>query len=1033
MDRFVADLHIHSRFSRATSKKLNARLLAAWAMVKGIDVLGTGDFTHPEWIAELEELLHDPDGSGLYTLKDPSGLADELDWTTGPLAGQTKFMLQAEISSIYKKGGKVRKNHNLVYMPDFESAKRFNEKLGMVGNLKSDGRPILGLDARDLLEIVLSIHPKAFLIPAHVWTPWFSLFGSKSGFDDIKECFQDLTSEIFALETGLSSDPEMNWLWSKLDKYKLVSNSDAHSGEKLAREANLFEGELSYDSIYRALRDEGLGHKFLGTLEFFPEEGKYHLDGHRKCQVVMEPEETISRGGICPVCGKPVTTGVLTRVLALSDRAEPVQPAGMPGYVSLIPLKEIISEVVGTGPNTKKVAAMYTKLIAAFGSELDVLRKVPGEDLSRISPPLAEGIERMRKGRVIRTPGFDGQYGIISVFTPQEKKEMKQGKSLIRMTKKPGSNKPTMTFESPAEAKEKKKPVIDYNYMQKQAIEAGPEPVLVLAGPGTGKTQTLMGRINRLLDQGENPRHILAVTFTRKAAEELRQRLANLRGENDSLPRADTLHALAFDHWAQSFGSPPVVMGEDESKRVFAGANPELTGAKLSQAWNHIQVAREKMGDFEPYGQALTNYFVQKDSWDLVDYTDLMEFWVEQIDSKAYVMPYTHVLVDEVQDLSNLQLEVVKKLSGNQGRGFFAIGDPAQSIYGFRGACVDVGKKLKNHWPDMRAVSLVDNYRSTQSILDVAHKVIPEQTKLVAKAPGEGEIQLFQAPTAEREASWIGERIKSLLGSTSHSLADQLDEKEGYTPSDVAVLVRFKALIPTLERILSRMGVPVSVPEKEAFWTDPRISVILNAAGKMLGLGQPEDVEEEVQIPEKVLTQGPVGLHAYLQDMSAFDRLFWESRQFKELVKRYDEFGGWGQLMTWINLKTELDMVGTKAEKVRIMTIHASKGLEFKAVFLPALEDGIIPFAGMNTLMGKGKNEFSKNDCDEQEEKRLLYVGITRAEKNVYLSHSGKRTVFGKTLMLRKSRFLNLLPEDMVKRSALVARKVVTQKQATLL
>ena len=416
MKEFRADLHIHSRYSRATSKKLGVRLLAAWARVKGLDVLGTGDFTHPAWMEELKEnLVLDP-RSGLYELKDPGRLERELEGLSlGELSGRTLFMLQTEISSIYKRGGKVRKVHNLVYMPTFEAAEKFTLKLGKVGNLASDGRPILGLDSRDLLEMVLETDPLAYLVPAHIWTPWFSALGSKSGFDSIEECYGPLTSEIFALETGLSSDPEMNWLLSGLDRYRLISNSDAHSGEKLGREANLFTGDRSYEGIYRALRGEALGHKFMGTIEFFPEEGKYHLDGHRKCGVVMEPRETMARGGLCPVCGKPMTVGVLNRVLALADREEPLQPPNQPGFVSLIPLCEILSEIVGTGPNTKKVKAQYARCIQRFGSELCLLRDAPLEVVGKMSTLLAEGISRMRRGEVLREPGYDGSYGVISV------------------------------------------------------------------------------------------------------------------------------------------------------------------------------------------------------------------------------------------------------------------------------------------------------------------------------------------------------------------------------------------------------------------------------------------------------------------------------------------------------------------------------------------------------------------------------------------------------------------------------------------
>ena len=348
MQQFRADLHIHSRFSRATSKKLGVPLLAAWARLKGLTVLGTGDFTHPKWREELHEHLRYDEQSGLYLLKnpdsaneilpelpvavvggakllDPDGIRLSED-AGGSSAAPTHFMLQCEISSIYKRGGKVRKVHNLVFMPDLETAERFSQKLGEIGNLNADGRPILGLDSRDLLELVLEAHPQAFLVPAHIWTPWFSLFGSKSGFDRLDDCFGDLSGEVFALETGLSSDPAMNRLWSALDNHRLISNSDAHSGENLGREANVFAGDISYQGILRALKAPATADatRFLGTLEFFPEEGKYHMDGHRKCNVLLSPEETRSLGGICPVCGGPLTVGVLNRVMELADRQTPL-------------------------------------------------------------------------------------------------------------------------------------------------------------------------------------------------------------------------------------------------------------------------------------------------------------------------------------------------------------------------------------------------------------------------------------------------------------------------------------------------------------------------------------------------------------------------------------------------------------------------------------------------------------------------------------------------------------------------------------
>jgi len=324
--RYIADLHIHSPFSRATSKAGDLRGLAAWAGVKGIQLIGTGDFTHPGWFSQLKEQLV-PAESGLFRLQDP-GIPQAIPGVT-PRNIPARFLLSAEISSIYKRHGVVRKVHNLLFVPDFNGAERINRILAGIGNIESDGRPILGLDSRDLLEILLDNAPGGFLVPAHIWTPWFSLFGSRSGFDRIEDCYGDLTDQIFALETGLSSDPDMNRLIPALDRFALISNSDCHSPAKLGREANIFEAELSFAGLREALKNPRAG-AFAGTVEFYPEEGKYHCDGHRDCGVCLEPAETRKAGGLCPVCGRPLTVGVLHRVMELAKRSEPYYPPGSP-------------------------------------------------------------------------------------------------------------------------------------------------------------------------------------------------------------------------------------------------------------------------------------------------------------------------------------------------------------------------------------------------------------------------------------------------------------------------------------------------------------------------------------------------------------------------------------------------------------------------------------------------------------------------------------------------------------------------------
>ncbi|HEY5974665.1 MAG TPA: endonuclease Q family protein [Geobacteraceae bacterium] len=414
---YIADLHIHSPYSRATSKECSPAGLAAWARIKGIQVVGTGDFTHPGWFAQLKAELV-PAEPGLFRLRDEAAVRSPLPGLDLP-PGQVRFLLTAEISSIYKRHGQVRKVHNLLYVPDFAAAERLNARLAAIGNIASDGRPILGLDSRNLLEILLEQAPEGFLVPAHIWTPWFSLFGSRSGFDSMEECFADLTSHVFALETGLSSDPAMNRLISGLDRFALISNSDCHSPQKLGREANLFSTELSFFALREALR-RNRRDTFRGTVEFFPEEGKYHADGHRNCQVCLEPHETRQLALICPVCGKPLTVGVYHRVMELSDRAEPFYGAEAPEFFSLIPLPELLGELLGVGPGSKAVQLQYVRAIARFGSEFNLLLHAPPAELADHAPLLAEAVCRMRAGRVLRQPGYDGEYGVIRVFAEGE-------------------------------------------------------------------------------------------------------------------------------------------------------------------------------------------------------------------------------------------------------------------------------------------------------------------------------------------------------------------------------------------------------------------------------------------------------------------------------------------------------------------------------------------------------------------------------------------------------------------------------------
>ena len=401
--KMIADLHIHSRFSMATSKEGTPENLDFWARKKGISLIGTGDFTHPVWREELKERLVS-EGNGLYRLRDAYVKEESRKF---PGEG-TRFVISGEISSIYKKNGKTRKVHNVILLPSLEAADAMAQRLEKIGNIHSDGRPILGLDSHDLLEMMLDVCPEGILIPAHIWTPHFSVLGAKSGFDSVEECFEELAPYIHALETGLSSDPAMNWRISKLDRYQLVSNSDAHSPSKLGREANLLDIDCSYEGLYRAIQT---GEGLEGTVEFFPEEGKYHFDGHRKCGVSLSPVEAERLGGICPVCGKKLTMGVDHRVEQLADRAEGFVKKDGKKYESLVPLPEVISACMGYSTASKKVQGCFEQMIQTLGTEFDILRNVPSEDIkSCAGERIAEGIENVRTGNAKRIPGYDGEY-----------------------------------------------------------------------------------------------------------------------------------------------------------------------------------------------------------------------------------------------------------------------------------------------------------------------------------------------------------------------------------------------------------------------------------------------------------------------------------------------------------------------------------------------------------------------------------------------------------------------------------------------
>ena len=749
---FYADLHVHSKYSRATSRNCDLEHLALWARKKGITVVGTGDFTHPAWLAELKDKLV-PAEPGLFRLRPDleRAVAERL-----PRAchGPTRFMLSVEISTIYKKGEATRKIHHLIYAPDFATAEEVNRRLGKIGNLNSDGRPILGLDSRHLLEITLESGPAAYLVPAHIWTPWFAALGSKSGFDSIDLCYADLAPHIFAVETGLSSDPPMNWRVSSLDRFRLVSNSDAHSPEKLGREACVFTGDLDYFAIRRALET---GEGYAGTVEFFPEEGKYHLDGHRACQVRLEPHETRAAAGRCSVCGKPLTVGVMHRVETLADRMDDAPPGTAGGVQSLVPLPEVLSELHQVGSKSKRVGQHYEQLLGKLGPELPLLTEVPLEDIRRVTSSLfAEAVTRLREHRVVREAGYDGAYGTIRLFQPDELRRHTVGGSLFgdaaalpseladnRLPVAPIVEKPARRAgektvqEAPLAYPQAGEQVQELDADQRRAVEAGTGPILIVAGPGSGKTRTLTHRIAYLVRHlGVPAAHCLAITFTRRAADEMRFRLQALLPDGWEHIPIFTFHALGFsilrEHWnaaglQRGFRIATAAQRLDMLQKALDVSETQarrlLTGISHAKRTRTPPEAAKLAHACETYQRELTLR-------NLVDYDDLVALSADLLDSQpdlraAYRHRYPWVFIDEYQDVDDQQVRLIKQLVPADGN-VCAIGDANQAIYGFRGADVRFFQRFQDDFPNAQVVRLKRNYRSQPHIVALSSQLMAQ-------------------------------------------------------------------------------------------------------------------------------------------------------------------------------------------------------------------------------------------------------------------------------------------------------------------
>jgi len=966
--KFIADLHVHSRFSRATSRSLDLRTLDFWAARKGLTVIGTGDSTHPKWFAEIQEQLIEAE-EGFYRLK------DELADTGG---GETRFVLSVEISNIYKKNGQVRKNHNLILLPDMETAARFNSRLARIGNIESDGRPILGLDAKDLLELCLDVSPDIFFIPAHIWTPWFSVLGSKSGFDSIEECFEDLTEYIYALETGLSSDPAMNNRLSALDRFILVSNSDAHSAAKLGREANLFETDFSLPAMVEAMKGQG---GFEGTIEFFPEEGKYHLDGHRKCHQRLEPAETRRLDGLCPVCGKPVTLGVMYRVEELADRpadanSKEISPKVQRVYHSLIPLAEVLSEVLETGPQTKKVNRVYEDLLAKLGSELFILKEASLDDIALAGGDLLKmGIDRMRRNQVRHAAGYDGEFGQISLFDSAERKSLQGQDALFALASEKKEKKARIPKKTLSLVKKTEKniglpeeiipqPILfpddplldDLNALQRDAVTCGNRLLSILAGPGTGKTLVLTRRAAWLVREGfVKPEEILGVTFTRQAAGEMSSRLVRSLPFNTRADRIPvmTFHSLGASILNEFSGRPVNILSEEETLDVAKEVVKD-SSYQAGELIKLISLAKQNLkrpADMEDHELArlYERYERTLSETGSYDFDDLIAKTAALLEENPAVAKtcqdrHRYLFIDEYQDINLAQYRLTRLLVTGSSPNLTVIGDPDQAIYGFRGADSTYFERFHEDFPGAQVIRLNQNYRSSDTILEassqvIAHNPSPGRVKLFSGLSGPIRLTTAAADSPQGEAEYIASQIESLLGGTSLYALDSgradSTETSGLSLKDIAILYRLHAMAGPLVEALGRAGLPL-----QQAGTEP--------------------------------------LH-------------------------------------------ETDELNFTVEKISLLTMHAAKGLEFEVVFIVGVEEGVLPYEPPND-----------RPVSLEEERRLFYVAMTRAKRQLFLTRSSFRSLFGVQRKPKPSPFLQEISKRLKTQAKLARRPAPRARQLEL-
>ncbi len=1094
--RYIADLHIHSCYSRATSKASRLPGLAAWAAIKGIRVLATGDFTHPGWLQHLAENL-EPAEPGFFKLRcwDKNEITSSLPpgiHSPDPALSDIRFVLSSEISSIYKKDGKVRKIHNILYAPDFDSVRRINKKLAGIGNLESDGRPILGLDAHDLLAIAREEAPDGFFVPAHIWTPWFSLFGSKSGFDAIEECFADLTGEIFALETGLSSDPDMNRCISALDRFTLISNSDSHSPAKLGREANILTTDLNFAALKQALRNpvnlEGK-QVFTGTIEFYPEEGKYHCDGHRKCQVCLEPDETMRNKGKCPVCGRPVTVGVLHRVMDLADRPAPVYGKDAPSVFSLIPLPEVLSELLGVGPASKTVMRSYARAINTFSSEFNLLLDVSVEDIAaQGSPLLAEAVSRMRQGRVIRRPGYDGEFGVIRVFDEDELSQLAGQLELFGTSVRTKKRKKTSISPHKRKSPKKKAGAVlknkdTLNPCQQAVVDSTSRHILVQAGPGTGKTHTLVARLCHLMSS--NPAPATVFTFTNKAAAEIRERVRTASGIPQQSLFIATLHGFCL-HFLRQQDPALQVVGSEMRMFFLRKLFPHLSRSTLVTMCGQLSHLFANFGNqhaVSPETTQWVNYYSEIiDSHHYIDLEAIIPCALAMLTkdsahAEAMRNQTTCLYIDEFQDLNAVQYQLVLELARSSST--FAIGDPNQAIYGFRGADPRwFFKFIEDMHPEVHSLHI--NYRCDTAIVAAASQVIavntPGNKEAIAHSSHPGRICIKQCRSDHDEAGFIVRMIEQLVGGTSHREIEQLttEEQNIFSLGDIGVLYRTGRQADIIGDAMFKHGIPFRRVGLEPFFLKHPAKVLYLWTLVATDMAQPTELlpllakepgigKKTLQDVEEMLFSSSNPLMDFLRFAEGKERLKAAGirlenlrREIRKISEKKGVVAGLAAVSAYYLLSDEdpeiqrffrlagslgttlVEFAGSlqensrsiaaepPGEAVTLMTLHAAKGVEFPVVFIGGLEEGILPLQPRKQL---SRDEFNAHI---EEERRLFFVGITRARHQLYLSRSTAERRNGCSGFGRPSRFIADISPSLLTEPTPRRKQIKKYKQLSL-